>query len=479
MEELENFCESDELTLERLQERIRSIPPDALKQYETFLHDICMNTRVSLEIVEFILGVFPGSTSMGTALFDRFGNTLAYPLHLACTNPECPNSVIELLVKKYEAALSHLCIVGGGAGGGVYDEYAEGTPLHYYFVRKSNIEINTVKMLVEAHPAALTTADDESKFTPLHTLISNPNIGALCDILQYLIKENPYSLRMICGYGEVLLHLACKNMNIASKTIRLLLNAWPEACIQRCDYGELPIHDLCSNKSVEDTAALDILNVLLKMNPQSVAVTNNDGELPIHWAVGSKSPKFCKVLIDAYPESVRIEGSGGMLLIHNACCGGRRVDTVKCLLELYPESVNVQDTDGFLPIHRAAQSMAGEDKAEIISFLLSKYPDGVEKATAGGGSLPLHLACESFNARDINLKTVQLLFDAYPEAIFKSDRDGKGPLDLARRWTERRQNNSNVVTFLETQLAYSLQAQDVGVMTTLDQNGALSAPRIA
>ena len=81
------------------------------------------------------------------------------------------------------------------------------------------------------------------------------------------------------------------------------------------------------------------------------------GWLPIHDAVKVKSTAFCKELIDAYPESLRIvESDDGRLPIHLACVNGKRVDTVdtiRYMLELDPEIINAEDS-GWLPIHRAA-----------------------------------------------------------------------------------------------------------------------------
>ena len=79
-----------------------------------------------------------------------------------------------------------------------------------------------------------------------------------------------------------------------------------------------------------------------------------------------------------------------------------------------------------------------------------------------------------------NLNSVQLRFDAYPEAIFTTCLDrfsGEDitPLDLARvvDTAERRQNLTSfetVVRLLEAQLTYALIAQDVRSRTILDTN---------
>lgn len=104
--------------------------------------------------------------------------------------------------------------------------------------------------------------------------------------------------------------------------------------------------------------------------------------------------------------------------------------------------------------------------------MLSKDPACASKATISGlRRLPLHLACAGNLLFDNeNLDKVQLLFDAYPEAIDTKDEDGDSPLAIARRFLG---HNSDVVTFLRTHLAYAYQAQNVTLMTTPDQNGHL------
>ena len=151
VEKLEEFCSSDELSLNALRDKIRSIPVDAL-QNSYFFHDACNNARVSLEIVEFLLENFPGA-ARATVQYgdDNVGATVAYPLHLACYNLQCPSSVIALLLKRNPSAISHLCIVEDGVPSGEYDgNYVMGLPLHYYLGRKSNIDIGIVRVLVDA-----------------------------------------------------------------------------------------------------------------------------------------------------------------------------------------------------------------------------------------------------------------------------------------------------------------------------------------
>lgn len=70
---------------------------------------------------------------------------------------------------------------------------------------------------------------------------------------------------------------------------------------------------------------------------------------------------------------------------------------------------------------------------------------------------PLHFACDSGGD---NLSAVQLLFNAYPEAILEDDGYGRTALERARE-TE----DTDVISFLEKQLVYAEKAQDMNTMS--------------
>ncbi|KAL9185908.1 hypothetical protein ACHAXT_003685 [Thalassiosira profunda] len=105
-------------------------------------------------------------------------------------NERCADGIIELLMQKNPTALSHLGIVGEyGVETGDFDtryegDPVEGTPLHYYLARerRGNIDLGMVKKFVEACPEALTMADPESKYTPLHSHVCN--LGIDVDIVR-------------------------------------------------------------------------------------------------------------------------------------------------------------------------------------------------------------------------------------------------------------------------------------------------------
>ena len=116
----------------------------------------------------------------------------------------------------------------------------------------------------------------------------------------------------------MLLSCLCGNENVTLAIVQLLYNTLPGALRLSDNYGDLPIHNLCDNKDLDETASIDILQFMLSIDPTLPREVVDDGCLPIHVAAEYKSTTFCKILIDTYPESLRVASSDGRLPIHEA-----------------------------------------------------------------------------------------------------------------------------------------------------------------
>jgi len=284
------------------------------------------------------------------------------------------------------------------------------------------------------------------------------------DALQEMINSlGPHE--RLSSQNQLCFHKACRNKNVTLEIVQLLYNTFPGALRLRDGAGLLPIHTLCYNKDLDDNTSLDILQFMLEIDPNLLSETNILGLLPIHAAVQYKSSNFCKILIGAYPESLAVQTRISSLPIHLASTNGKRedtADTIQYMLEMDPELINAENRDGYLPIHLATEN----GNTNTIELLLKFDPDSASKEVNDGSrSLPLHVA-----SYDSNLSSIQVLYDVYPEAILaRSSRGGRTPLDFAR--------NQPTKDFLQTQLVYARQAQDMTAMATLDENGQLPLHR--
>jgi len=516
--ELCQVCESDDISVDTLREKIQELcyssgcedntrssplgilrhkikhlnPCDskALRELNVhpFFHKACLNKNVTLEVVRYLLDEFPGIEKVmwcyhGDEIYFHEDVSAGHPLHLCCYNQYCPTSVIELMIKIYPSALSHYSSIQFVDNFDIdYSEYYKICPLMYYLTRTSNLDIDVVKMLVQACPQTLLATDDYGDyvgFTALHAILNNPNVGNLQHALTYLLETEPLLIRTISRMDRSPLMTACNNKNITLEVFELLYHQWPEAIrlVVSEDYQNLPIHELCSNDRMNDTASVDILRFMISIDPTLVRERCGFGYLPIHSAARGKSIGFCKTLIDIHPESLR-EGSmttwGGNsqnLPIH-VCCSGcaygdKDTGVLQYLLTLDPESINARNAEGWLPFHSAIRTGA----VQAVDLLLEHDPDAAMK-TSGipyhpryPQQLPLHTACNSLNNQ---LLTVQSIFDAYPEAILKKDGQDRTPYDIA--W-ESNDRHSDVVDFILTQQAYARQAQDI---KNYDENDWLS-----
>ena len=534
-------------------------------------------------MVEFILDSFPGVASWQTDIFRVSDDTgkAPYALHCACYNDCRSSSVIELLLKEYPPAVEHLSRVLDG----VLEWGVKGLSLHYYISRNPNIDIDVIKLLVEAYPQSLVVADETKPLYPIHVAAwLSPNLNTLCEIIEYFLDVDPTSLCVVDEDGNTPLHFACVNHIMNLEVFKLLYNSWPEAIRMSGSEGKLPVHELCRTEFEDASSALDILRFMLDIDqtvvrerneegelpihsavvyestafcrvlidayPQSLRVRSNngklpihetcqlgrvdtvdtilymldidqtvlierneEGELPIHHEDAYKSTAFCKILIDAYPESLRVRTNNGELPIHKACrlCRFGEVDTILYMLELYPESIRVRTNNGSLPIHIACKYAAckygnvdciqymlelypqsinetngygnlpihcavrhGSGWVYVIETLLKHDPTGASKKTTGKEQLPLHIASSVYRSEE----DVQILYDAYPQAIHIRDGRERTPLDLAiangrNEGPASQESRRSIVNFLQAQLVHAQKAKDTTTIMTLDENGWL------
>jgi len=164
--------------------------------------------------------------------------------------------------------------------------------------------------------------------------------------------------------------------------------------------------------------------------------------------------QFCQVirlLIQAWPDSVREEDGRGYLPLHYACERGCTYDVIQFLVECYPMSLRTR-TKHFctLPLHLALQGELGWGRSklswETIRFLVQAWPDAMREKDDLMDYLPLHFAIH-FGCTDIetdlmnrackvksSLTAIKWLVQVWPNAVRVQDDVGWLPLHLAVRF---------------------------------------------
>ena len=309
-------------------------------------------------------------------------------------------------------------------------------------------------------------------------------------ILRCLLEYFPDAAGATTSRGMTTVHMILGfNKNPTHGMVQLLIDASPESLRTANNDGWAPLHYLCNNQNLEDSAAVDILGLLLERCPEAVRRAQTNGALPIHIAAGqgSKSFEFCRMLIEAYPGSERIETAGGQIPFYFACRSGT-LATAEYLYKLYPESINVAtpdvgnpDVGGGYPIHYALGGLnkrTNPAAAPRMVQLLLDHDSNVALQKIHG-RFPLVMAFFACNKLRNNpskfnaaLKILYLLYDAHPEVIeddrITSNIDRRDVL-LARE----------VQTFINTQLTYARQARNSTArqMKTRDENGQVPLHR--
>ena len=288
------------------------------------------------------------------------------------------------------------------------------------------------------------------------------------EIIRCLLEYFPDAAGTVVGdKGSVALHCACKNKNVTPGIIRILIDATSTSVRCEDNDGWTPLHYLCNNENLDETVSLQILKLLIEKCPEAVRHANRTGgSLPIHLASRGKSPEYCRVLIEAYPQTEQIPNNGGALLLHLACLHNT-VHTVEYLYRLYPDAIDHETPERFYPIHCAIYSTMNRDcpaaAVDIVQFLLDCDPN-VKLQLRYDLSL-LYYACnKEYNdsSIDAGIQIIEVIFDSRPLAI--EDFRIREDIELFHH---------QVQAFINGELVYARQARDLRLMNTPDDNGQL------
>lgn len=196
------------------------------------------------------------------------------------------------------------------------------------FSRDQNMNLEIVTLFMGAYPDALTSAGD---CTPLQVLLS---INEQDDLFRLLVDAEPSLMQILDSRGWSPLHSACTNESTMNpRIVKAMLQLDPGLAAKEDEVmGLLPIMFLCSNNLMDDAASVEVLKLLLEAYPASAKCRTGRGQIPLHVAVQRRSQKFCELLVEAFPESVKAHAppilrehhAGSLELpIHGACHAGK------------------------------------------------------------------------------------------------------------------------------------------------------------
>jgi hypothetical protein len=209
-------------------------------------------------------------------------------------------------------------------------------------------------------------------------------------------------------------------------TIQLLIETFPHLLGKVYPGDRLVIHELAAR---DPTGA--IIQRCISLYKSGVYLTDQSGELPLHWAcMSGANTQTIRALLLAYPEGTRLTNQAGKLPLHLSCQYLNR-EAIQLLLSLYPEACSIADNHGWLPLHYAlntfptsappsssslsAQASPAQLSQAIIDLLLSTYPGSAQTPTHQG-YFPLHLYLR--NRPSPSSAVVNLLLHHFPFGAF-------------------------------------------------------------
>ena len=232
---LGSLPEAKQREFQRLQHLMRGSEEDARNVFETLraspdlarvvdgygctlLRHACASRFLTLEMIQFLVEIFPTALQHKTVYND------VLPLHFACENSSISLEVIQFLVEKYPRALEEK--------GGVQDEL----PLHFACFKRS----------------------------------------CSLDIVRFLVVQCPKALEAGDRLDDLPLHYACRNGSCPLEVIRYLLVQYPNALQQKNFRGMLPLHSCIQRFKVdgwmEYASLLDRMRLLLPGNPEAIDI---------------------------------------------------------------------------------------------------------------------------------------------------------------------------------------------------------------
>jgi hypothetical protein len=350
--------------------------------------------------------------------------------------------ITQYLAARYPESLGVATTNGGGE-----------LPVHLAARTPGPRQLEVIQFLAQQSPESLrlATQNDDGEL-PLQLAARMPGPEQL-DVIRFLAQEYPESLGAATGHGKLLVHLALGSCS-APAVVEHLLESLPEEVPDETRLGL--VH--CAVRSVEEIVLihfsggpgqclLQSLNVLAAALPMSLRTTDSQGWLPIHVAVHLTSVHHLSAdlverLAELDPGSLLVASNDGDLPLHIAVAGedqrkrrntnGFPLTTV--LLQRSPLSARVAGRDGNCPIHTAIALR----KFPLVHLMAQLDPEA-SRTVGAGERTPLHVAAAlpRFNPSEDNqngdgvLDAVRLLIGTWQESLILPDANGDLPIHVA------------------------------------------------
>jgi ankyrin repeat protein len=193
----------------------------------------------------------------------------------------------------------------------------------------------------------------------------------------------------------------------------------------------LLVHMLCGRR----TTPIPVIDMLVTLHPASLLqAEERGGRLPIHLAVvKDASFEVAHYICQARPQALRKQDQEGNHPVHYAAMYGSSA-VLRLLVQLDPAACGVSNGRDRFPLHiLCARYFETDVDTDTLSpkdmdLVVDAYPDALRTCDRFGRT-PLHLAA---HAQQPQWELLEILIRRYPQALVLKDKAGKTPLTLAK-----------------------------------------------
>ena len=307
-------------------------------------------------------------------------------------------------------------------------------PLHIACAH-GNLEI--IKIIISSQPGLDINLQDSNGNTPLHVACKCEwNKTEVLPCFRYLLLERKCSVNIQNNLKQLPFHILLKNYNVTADMEESILAMCSKSDIDinaQDSKGMTLLHIAC------DTGSLSMVRYLTSNFQCDVNLSDNGGNLPLHYAVKSQgwdsnTSLEMVQLVSKGCTQIHAKNNSGITPLHTACTNCN-MNVVKYLVfhKKYPLNVNLNpanDVYDDLDIHLACQKqediallklLANQQNVNRFGYLINDSYEGYERYDG----TPLHIAC-AYN----NIPAVRLLSDLNCKFSLK-DSQGLLPLHIA------------------------------------------------
>jgi ankyrin repeat protein len=292
--------------------------------------------------------------------------------------------------------------------------------LHYLLMHSPSSKV--LPLIFTIFPHAASTPDIDG-ILPLAVALENSLSLRKIDLI---INMHPLALSTTNGDGDLPLHLAAMDCPHQVDILELLIDRYEAALLIENHNGQLPLHcclEYQNNCHQDESINLTTVKILSSYNRASnnVGIGESDEEIS-----GGKmnDDTTTNASVNSSPGS---SGRSTVPYFDYELNGGMSSEMSPNLCECLV--LEHRDSYGEIPLHIACRGLTS-CSCEIISWLIECYPESAS-STNKFGHLPMHLlaASEVHNAEDgVIEQCFDLLFNAYPCALYTRDNEGDIPL---------------------------------------------------